>query len=67
MRPRCKWKAWFASQWARELGVNLLLFEQAHGIKYEGEGPPGAFVIRQRSYFVLGATGIFSGEGNSFP
>ena len=31
-------------------------------IKYEGVGPPGAFVIRQGSYLVLGATGIFRGK-----
>ena len=31
-------------------------------IKYQGVGPPGAFVIRQGSYLVLGATGIFRGK-----
>lgn len=61
-RLKNKCKAWLAILWARELGVSLPLFKQAHGMKYEGEGPPGAFVIRQRSYFVLGATRIFMGE-----
>ena len=45
--------------------MNLLLFKQARGIKYEGGGPLGAFVIRKRSCFVLQATGIF--REKSFP
>lgn len=58
VRPTHKCKAWLAIQLARELGVHLLLFKQTRGIKYEVEGPPGAFVKRQRNYFVSGATGL---------
>ena len=51
VQPQYKRKAWLAVR---------------GGIQHEGEGPPGAFAIRQRSCFVLGANGRFRG-GNSPP
>lgn len=37
-------------------------FQAGTWFKYKGLGPPGAFVIRQGSYLVLGATGFFRGK-----
>lgn len=48
MWPQYKHEAWLAVR---------------SGIEHEGEGPPGTFMIRQRSCIVSGANGHFVGGG----